>query len=98
MKYPALPKSLMAPGGPVSIVLRQTLTVEGKEAWGAWERHTRTIEIVKTAPPEHQWRVLFHELTHAALDDAGAANLMTAELEETICDAISTARFRERFG
>lgn len=98
-RFPALPKSITAPGGAVTV--RRVVGIKlagGGEAWGTWEPHTRTIEIDKTAPMAHQWRVLFHELAHVALDDAGLHNGMNEELIEACCDAMATARFRERFG
>jgi hypothetical protein len=33
-----------------------------------------------------------------ALDDAGLSNGMNYELVEAVCDAIASARMRERFG
>lgn len=68
------------------------------EAWGTWEPHTRTVEIDTSAPMAHQWRTLFHELAHVALDDAGLSHGMHDDLVEAVCDAIATARMRERFG
>lgn len=99
MKYPPLPKTLQAPGGPVSIVKRKGgVVADGVAAWGTWERHTRTIEIDTTPALAHQWRVLFHELAHVALDDSGLSNGLTIEMEEAFCDAVASARYRERFG
>jgi hypothetical protein len=46
----------------------------------------------------HQWRTLFHELTHVALDDSGLSNGMNDELVEAVCDAVATQRVREMFG
>lgn len=100
VKYPPLPASFMAPGGVVAIVVKPAGTVrtEKDDAWGTWEPHTRTVEIDGGAPLRHQWRTLFHEMAHAALDDAGACHLFTDDQQETICDALATARMRERFG
>lgn len=98
--WPRLPKWLEAPGGPVTVTLRPKGAVSAghDEAWGTWEPHTRRIEIDRSAPLAHQWRVLFHELAHVALDDAGLSNGMPEELVEAVCDAVATARMRERFG
>ena len=100
MKYPKLPTTYMAPGGAVSIAVKPAGTVrtEKHDAWGTWEAHTRTVEIDGGASLQHQWKTLFHEMAHAALDDAGACHLFTEKQQETICDAIATARMRERFG
>jgi len=42
--------------------------------------------------------VLYHELTHAALDDSGLSQGMTDAMQESFCEAMATARMRERFG
>lgn len=97
--FPALPKSVMAPGGEVSVSLVANIKhPDGDECWGIWDDAARTITLDKTAMKRHQWRVLFHELTHVALDDAGLSNGMNDELVEAVCDAIASARMRERFG
>lgn len=99
-RYPPIPRLLEAPGGAVTVVLKPAGKVGtgGAECWGTWEPHTRTVELDKSAPPAHQWRVLFHELAHVALDDAGLSNGMNDELVEAVCDAIASQRMRERFG
>lgn len=71
---------------------------DGSECWGIWDESIRTITLDKTATKRHQWRVLFHELGHVALDDSGLSNGMDASVVEAICDAIASARMRERFG
>lgn len=58
----------------------------------------RTIEVATTATKRHQWRTLYHELAHAALDDSGVSQGMSEAMQETICEAMATARMRERFG
>lgn len=99
MKYPAIPKTLAMPGGEVVIVFRAALKhPDGSECWGLWDISTRTIELLATAPKRHQWRVLFHELAHAALDDSGLSQGMTEAMEESLCEAIASARMREKFG
>jgi Zn-dependent peptidase ImmA (M78 family) len=71
---------------------------DGTECWGIWDDSTRTILLDKSANRRHQWRVLYHELAHVALSDAGLDNGIGDELVEAICDAVATARMRERFG
>lgn len=98
-RFPPLPKTISAPGGTVTVRRVKAIKLaSGHEAWGTWEPHTRTVEIDLTAPMAHQWRTLYHELAHVALDDAGLHNGMNEELVEAVCDALATARFRERFG
>lgn len=98
--YPRIPDRIEAPGGAVTVTFKPAGKVRDAhhEAWGTWEAHTRSVEIDKSAPPAHQWRTLFHELTHVALDDAGLSNGMPDELVEAVCDAVATQRMRERFG
>ena len=97
--FPPLPKTLTAPGGDVTVILSPKIKhPDGDECWGMWDESIRTITLDKTATKRHQWRVLFHELCHVALDDAGLSNGMNDELVEAVCDAIASARMRERFG
>ncbi len=99
MKYPALPATVEAPGGTVAVLLKPALRhADGTECWGMWDAANRTIEIASTAARRHQWRTLFHELTHAALDDSGISQGMSDAMQETLCEALATARMRERFG
>lgn len=96
--YPKLPETVFASGGDVIIVLKPRIKHGTEELWGSWEESTRVVEIDSTASPRHQWRTFYHELTHVALTDSGADELLTDGTTEMICDAISTARMRERFG
>ena len=97
-RYPPLPKTLMLPGGEVAVQRMPSIIANGHECWGTWEEHERLITIETTASLRHQWKVLFHEWTHAVLDDAGLSNIMSDEMVEQLCDAFATARHRERFG
>ncbi len=97
--FPPLPKVIAAPGGDVTVTLvKQLRHPDGTECWGLWDDAARTITIDRTGGRRHQWKVLFHELAHVALGDAGIDNGLDDRLAETICDAIATARMRERFG
>jgi len=99
MKYPALPATVEAPGGTITIILKPTLRhPDGTECWGMFDLANRTIEIATAATKRHQWRTLYHELCHAALDDSGISQGMTDPMQETLCECIATARIRERFG
>jgi Zn-dependent peptidase ImmA (M78 family) len=87
---PPLPKTVEAPGGTITILFKPTLRhPDGTECWGLFDSANRTIEIATaTATRRHQWRTLFHELTHAALDDSGISQGMTDVMQETICEAL----------
>jgi hypothetical protein len=97
-RWPPIPKRVRGAGGP--IIIRTVKRCEGDTgaAWGTWEPGTRIIRVERGAKPQHKWRVLFHELAHAAIDDAGIAHLLTADGQEAICDATATARIQEMRG
>lgn len=100
-KYPPLPKHVAGSGGDIDIVMVDKIDVdvgEDHDVLGVFRATTRRIEVLKTLRRDQQWLVLFHELAHAALWDSGAANALAGSQEEVICDAIATARLRERFG
>jgi hypothetical protein len=98
VKYPALPTTVEAPGGTITVILKPTLRhPDGTECWGMFDLANRTIEIATAAPKRHQWRTLYHEWCHAALDDSGISQGMTEAMQETLCECIATARMRERF-
>ena len=104
-KWPPIPRSVMGAGGKIRVQLVDHIEADaGKPAgdnsvtFGIWEGHKRLIRIVKTVALSFQWSVLQHELVHAALFDAGVTNLLPAEQEECLADAISTARCAEMRG
>ncbi len=83
-------------GGPITVRrVKRARSDDGRACWGTWEASRREIQLDSSARREHQWRVLWHELTHAALDDAGLAYLLSDEGNESICEAVATARMRE---
>jgi hypothetical protein len=99
MKYPALPSSVMAPGGPVTVeIVPKCVDDDGGHCWGLWRQADRKIVVERNAYPRHMWVTLYHEMVHVALDDAGLSNMLTEAQQEGIADAIATARVRERFG
>lgn len=99
VKYPPIPKHVNTMRGPVPIKIVDGLKDDdGDTAWGLWQLKPRRIELEKSAPLALQWTTLYHEIVHAALDDSGLGNLFTDQQQEAICDAIATARMRERFG
>jgi hypothetical protein len=96
MIWPPIPTLVRGTGGTITVrCVKKVKHTDGTECWGEWDEAKRTIRIDKTAKPEHQWRVLFHELTHAALGDAGIENLFDPAGVETLCDALATARMQE---
>lgn len=87
-----LPDVVFAAGGPVQVVRTWPVLVHGDSAWGSYDPATRTILIDSLAPAAHQRRVLEHELVHAALDDAGLAELLEPAMQEALAQAISAQR------
>lgn len=99
VRYPALPKEVEAPGGPVRVILSKSpIRHEHADCWGLYDSELRTITLDANAVPRQRWKTLFHELTHVAMLDSGLDNGISDSLHEAICDAIATARMRERFG
>jgi Zn-dependent peptidase ImmA (M78 family) len=98
-RWPSIPRKVMMPGGPVVVVLtRRTIRHENSECWGLYDIERRTITIDVKAEPRQRWRTFYHELTHVAVIDSGLANSLRDNVHEALCDAMATARMRERFG
>lgn len=93
--WPKLPTSVTSSGGPIRVNYETNLKVSGVKAWGCWDAGRRLITLARGARIETKWRILFHELTHAALDDSGISRVMTADVEEAICEAMSSARMAQ---
>ncbi len=91
MVWPPLPTLIRGAGGPITVRRSRTVRPDGVDSWGVWIDSTRTIRIDKTARIEHQWRVLFHELSHAALHDAGLENAFEDKVVEAIADCMATS-------
>lgn len=96
--WPPLPTLIRGVGGPIKVRRVRRAQVQGTPCWGVWDDAKRIITIDRTAKIEHQWRVLFHELMHAALHDAGIENLFDPKGIETLCDCVATARIQEMRG
>ena len=98
-KPPAFPVEVMGLGGPITVEIADKLTDEdGGHCWGLWMAPQRLVKIERHTSRDHMWATLYHELIHAALDDSGLSNMLTEPQQEALCDALATARIRERFG
>ena len=71
---------------------------DGDKVWGVWYWGDKLIEIEARAALSVQWQALEHERCHVTLDATGVAQTLTVEQAEAVCDAVATARMRERFG
>jgi hypothetical protein len=91
MRYPLMPKTIGAPGGPIKVrLVKREKTSDGDPAWGSWEPHTRTIRIERGAPVAHRWRTFYHEVTHAWMDDNGISEILSPQGEEAMCKAVAS--------
>ncbi len=99
IKWPAIPASVEGAGGPITVrKVKRARSDDGRACWGTWQADRRTICLDRSAGREYQWKVLFHEMTHAALDDAGVSSLLSEEGQETLCWAMASARMQELRG
>ena len=98
-RYPPLPSEVQGAGGTIDVRLVPHIAGSADEdVMGQFHASERRIDVVKGLRGDQRWLVFFHEITHAALWDSGAANALPGPTEELVCDAIATARLRERFG
>lgn len=91
-ELPPFPQHVMGILGPITVVRGEYLTDDdGKPAAGLWEAHIRriTVEEAESMPPARAFWVLWHEMTHAILDDLSVD--LPSEKEEAVCNAIATA-------
>lgn len=97
--YPDVPRLVRGVGGAIRVrLVKRPRHRDGAEVWGLWDDGKRLITIDATASREHRWRVLFHELAHAAIADAGIENVLDGSYVELLCDAFATARLCEMRG
>lgn len=98
-RFPPLPKVVEGAMAPIVIVVGP-FKKRRKDNCGLWKEMDRTIHINAAMPLPQQHATLEHELVHAALTDAGVDELLRHKprLLEAVCDAVSTARYRQRFG
>lgn len=89
-----LPRTVSAPGGPVSVRIKRGLRFDGKKCWGIYQPEHRRILIEQSAAMEQRWRVLYHEIAHVWMMDSGLDNQFSEEGSEAIADAISTGLVR----
>ena len=97
-EWPPIPTLVRGTGGAIKVRRLKKVKSAGVDCWGDWDDSTRTIRLDKTAVIEHQWRVLFHELAHAALHDSGLQNAFEDRAIEALCDAFATSRVQEMKG
>ena len=100
-RYPPLPKLVQGAGGPIEVAVVAKVSVEAGEdedVLGCFKPTVRRIEVLKELRGDQRWLVFYHELVHAALWDSGVGNAVSMQVQEMICDGVSTALLRSRFG
>lgn len=85
-KVPAIPRAAFSIFGPLPVTKVAELG-KGK-ALGMIRFAHRTISVESDAAPVVQLQAYWHEVTHAALWDAGCHNVLTHEQNEAVCDAM----------
>lgn len=61
---------------------------DGSHTFGEYRLAERKIIIDPGLDPQRAWKTFFHEVTHLALDDSGVHYMLSAKLEEAVCDAV----------
>lgn len=93
-ELPPLPSSVHSVLGPVPVeIVTDLKDSAGHECLGLWLPELRVIKICDGVHPYTAWVTLIHEHTHCSLWDAGVQ--IGGKLEESVCDAIGTARIAE---
>lgn len=90
-EWPALPTTIEGLSGPIR-VLRPARTPN--QCYGEWDPNERLIRVESVLPRETALRFFLHELTHAAVHDAGLESEIPAHLHESLCGAISSQMMR----
>ena len=98
-RWPKIPGSLPCPGGDVAVKVVSPAAImkyadPGEELFGCYVQEERTIYLRSTIHGEPRWRVLWHELMHVGLEDSGLRNGLEHQLEEAICDALTSLVMR----
>lgn len=87
---PRLPRTVPGILGPIPVVRARQVVNDGIDCNGLWDPNTRTITVALGLAREKAYHVLFHEQTHADLDESGV--VLPHKQEEAVCDGIATAR------
>jgi hypothetical protein len=99
--WPALPDAVDAPLGPVRVrrAAAPLTTPDGDRCGGYFWGDNREIVIEACRQPENEWRVFWHEWTHAVLTDLDVVLPDGPDYhnspEERVCNAIALARVQE---
>lgn len=89
MTWPPLPRVVQGLAGPITIDRPLVCDPSQPTNVGLWLWEERRILIRSTLKRKAAWHILLHELTHAALEDAGVTGL-TYHKEESVCEAVAS--------
>jgi hypothetical protein len=89
-RLPRLPRVVHGLLGPIAVVRAIQVVNDDVDCNGLWDPNTRTITIARGLALEKAWHVLYHEQTHADLDESGV--ILSRKQEEAVCDGIALAR------
>lgn len=90
LTWPPLPRKVGGLSGPIRVRRppRVERTSNGDVIMGLWKTQEREVLVKGTLRREVAWRILLHELAHAALDDAGVS--MSNKQEESVVDTVAS--------
>lgn len=95
MTLPPIPETVFHALGPIPVEAVEDLRdVEtGETLFGYWDPYKRVIYLRAGMHPVTAWATLWHERTHAELNDIGVK--LRTDQEEAICEAVARARVAE---
>lgn len=89
VNWPPIPARVQGLAGRIKVRQPWRVEPENAEVVGYYHSRDRLIDVDRRLPRNVKWTILAHEMTHAALDDAGLD--LDIVLEERICDAVASA-------
>lgn len=91
---PPLPADVFNTFGRIPVVLVPNLKDDvGGDVFGYWDPVAREIRLLAGMAPAQAWLTLWHERTHAELNEIGVE--LSKDQEEAIVNAIARARVAE---
>jgi len=91
---PPLPRDVFNAFGRIPVVIVPNLKDDtGGDVFGYWDPVKREIRLLSDMAPAQAWLTLWHERTHAELNEIGVE--LTKDQEEAVVQAIARARVAE---
>lgn len=92
MTWPPLPPTLQGVQGPIRVSRVNRIDGTDPDDVGGWFSARREIQVLIDLPDSVAWSILWHEWTHAALDDTGVCHQLDEDQQEGVCTAMSAAK------